>query len=186
MVPEVAGSNPVAHPGRRRRIVRSPPICRWAERPVDTAQGFAYDNGLPMIIGGGFRAGFGTRVRPLAGRFRIGFRWFGAPSQGLVPRRFLTIEVMRSGRALHRWATVSHRFSYRPGVIARRTKGSTNADSEHGIQLDPMFIRAIQAIYHGEFDPGSGRTLAACFIHASRTRTGCLHPEPSGERVSNT
>ena len=24
---------------------------------------------------------------------------------------------------------------------------------------------------NGEFDPGSGRTLAACFIHASRTRS---------------
>jgi len=23
--------------------------------------------------------------------------------------------------------------------------------------------------YHGEFDPGSGRTLAACLTHASRT-----------------
>ena len=40
----------------------------------------------------------------------------------------------------------------------------------------------------GEFDPGSGRTLAACFIHASRTGSkqwqhcGRL----SGERVSNT
>ena len=28
---------------------------------------------------------------------------------------------------------------------------------------------------NGEFDPGSGRTLAACFIHASRTRIRCLH-----------
>ena len=26
----------------------------------------------------------------------------------------------------------------------------------------------------GEFDPGSGRTLAACLIHASRTRTRSL------------
>src|SRR5579884_1970187 len=37
----------------------------------------------------------------------------------------------------------------------------------------------------GEFDPGSGRTLAACLTHASRTERplrGCS----SGERVSNT
>ena len=27
---------------------------------------------------------------------------------------------------------------------------------------------------NGEFDPGSGRTLAACFIHASRTRIDSL------------
>ena len=30
-------------------------------------------------------------------------------------------------------------------------------------------IEPKQTIYHGEFDPGSGRTLAACLTHASRT-----------------
>ena len=29
---------------------------------------------------------------------------------------------------------------------------------------------------NGEFDPGSGRTLAACLTHASRTVTGELAP----------
>ncbi len=38
---------------------------------------------------------------------------------------------------------------------------------------------------HGEFDPGSGRTLAACLTHASRTMNR-LRPGISGERVSNT
>ena len=37
---------------------------------------------------------------------------------------------------------------------------------------------------NGEFDPGSGRTLAACFIHASRTRNSLRWME-SGGRVSN-
>ena len=31
-------------------------------------------------------------------------------------------------------------------------------------------IEPKQTIYHGEFDPGSGRTLAACLTHASRTQ----------------
>ena len=31
-------------------------------------------------------------------------------------------------------------------------------------------------IIHGEFDPGSGRTLAACLTHASRTMTRELVP----------
>ena len=31
-------------------------------------------------------------------------------------------------------------------------------------------IEPKQTIYHGEFDPGSGRTLAACLTHASRTK----------------
>src|SRR5689334_25183791 len=39
------------------------------------------------------------------------------------------------------------------------------------------------AVSSGEFDPGSGRTLAARLIHASRT--GCLRAA-SGGRVSNT
>ena len=43
--------------------------------------------------------------------------------------------------------------------------------------LGPVFV--------GEFDPGSGRTLAACLTHASRTeRPACGYS--SGERVSNT
>lgn len=29
-------------------------------------------------------------------------------------------------------------------------------------------------IFFGEFDPGSGRTLAACLTHASRTMKGSL------------
>ena len=40
----------------------------------------------------------------------------------------------------------------------------------------------------GEFDPGSGRTLAACLTHASRTMKRCPFWVVwiSGERVSNT
>jgi len=37
----------------------------------------------------------------------------------------------------------------------------------------------------GEFDSGSGRTLAACLTHASRTERS-LRRYSSGERVSNT
>ena len=43
--------------------------------------------------------------------------------------------------------------------------------------------------FFGEFDPGSGRTLAACLTHASRTGlfSGFLVGGwVSGERVSNT
>ena len=39
----------------------------------------------------------------------------------------------------------------------------------------------------GEFDPGSGRTLAACLTHASRTDCfSACWGVVSGERVSNT
>ena len=39
--------------------------------------------------------------------------------------------------------------------------------------------------FNGEFDPGSGRTLAACLTHASRA-VRLLREYTSGERVSNT
>src|SRR6201747_1539360 len=39
--------------------------------------------------------------------------------------------------------------------------------------------------FNGEFDPGSGRTLAACLTHASRT-VRPFRGYTSGERVSNT
>jgi hypothetical protein len=47
-----------------------------------------------------------------------------------------------------------------------------------------LLIRSLD----GEFDPGSGRTLAACLTHASRTRSNQSQDwgRPSGERVSNT
>jgi hypothetical protein len=40
-------------------------------------------------------------------------------------------------------------------------------------------------VFVGEFDPGSGRTLAACLIHASRA-VRPFRGYTSGERVSNT
>ena len=50
---------------------------------------------------------------------------------------------------------------------------------------DLVFGLGWGVVFNGEFDPGSGRTLAACLTHASRTvnrfRVGI-----SGERVSNT
>ena len=41
------------------------------------------------------------------------------------------------------------------------------------------------SFYYGEFDPGSGRTLAAGLTHASRTRSQSLLWMDSGARVSN-
>jgi hypothetical protein len=54
--------------------------------------------------------------------------------------------------------------------------------------IDYLYMFSVSAmkreLYHGEFDPGSERTLAARLKHASRTVTrGNL--VTSGERVSN-
>ena len=43
----------------------------------------------------------------------------------------------------------------------------------------------VSGFFYGEFDPGSGRTLAACLTHASRA-VRPFRGYTSGERVSNT
>jgi hypothetical protein len=53
-----------------------------------------------------------------------------------------------------------------------------------GLFLVVLFFSLWVCIY-GEFDPGSGRTLAACLTHASRTMK-LFRGWISGERVSNT
>jgi hypothetical protein len=50
--------------------------------------------------------------------------------------------------------------------------------------VSSRFSAGFEFIY-GEFDPGSGRTLAACLTHASRTVNSACGGI-SGERVSNT
>ena len=52
------------------------------------------------------------------------------------------------------------------------------SDSNSPVSRDGLFL-------FGEFDSGSGRTLAACLTHASRTERS-LRRYSSGERVSNT
>ena|SRR5690606_12247796 len=47
------------------------------------------------------------------------------------------------------------------------------------------WVRGLSYDLDGEFDPGSGRTLAACLTHASRAERP-LRGYSSGERVSNT
>jgi hypothetical protein len=40
-------------------------------------------------------------------------------------------------------------------------------EAGHRVQLPRLAHNHPQLIFHGEFDPGSGRTLAACLTHAS-------------------
>src|ERR687897_3093601 len=49
----------------------------------------------------------------------------------------------------------------------------------------PVLGNFVGPVFVGEFDPGSGRTLAACLTHASRA-VRPLRGYTSGERVSNT
>ena len=63
---------------------------------------------------------------------------------------------------------------------------SLGMDFEHKLKVKKIAGDSLPAIHlHGEFDPGSGRTLAARLTHASRART-LLREGDSGERVSNT
>ena len=63
--------------------------------------------------------------------------------------------------------------------------GRTSLELEGRHQFVPLLRRG-NLFLHGEFDPGSGRTLAARLTHASRARTRGFGPGDSGERVSNT
>jgi hypothetical protein len=62
--------------------------------------------------------------------------------------------------------------------------------NKSGIDALNLQIRAFNRDpnLYGEFDPGSGRTLAACLIHASRGTkpVWVTRPAETGERVSNT
>jgi len=68
-------------------------------------------------------------------------------------------------------------------LIRRRRLSRGLASSLQVILPPPTLVSRAVAIADiiGEFDPGSGRTLAACLTHASRTNL-----RVSGERVSNT
>jgi hypothetical protein len=61
------------------------------------------------------------------------------------------------------------------------------SDSEDRLMLLTLqpFGVGLSIFFNGEFDPGSGRTLAACLTHASRA-VRLLRGYTSGERVSNT
>ena len=69
-----------------------------------------------------------------------------------------------------------------PGQLAVAFRGAATLLSGLALSLS-WPDRALNLI--GEFDPGSGRTLAACLTHASRT-VRPLRGYTSGERVSNT
>ena len=56
---------------------------------------------------------------------------------------------------------------------------------DSGNYVSFVFCRGYFLFFNGEFDPGSGRTLAACLTHASRA-VRLLREYTSGERVSNT
>src|SRR3954470_13476847 len=55
----------------------------------------------------------------------------------------------------------------------------------HSGEASPSGPCLLHKAFHGEFDPGSGRTLAACLTHASRAERP-LRGYSSGERGSNT
>ena len=50
------------------------------------------------------------------------------------------------------------------GQPMRETRKSFKKNHERII-----FFNEVEITFYGEFDPGSGRTLAACLTHASRT-----------------
>ena len=94
---------------------------------------------------------------------------------GLVTRALLYIMLFQISERLLVFGTVI--------ACSRGPLGSWGAFSL--FLLTTAFRGPCLYAFNGEFDPGSGRTLAACLTHASRTeRPACGYS--SGERVSNT
>ena len=69
---------------------------------------------------------------------------------------------------------------YGPGSAMAATSSGGGKKALFGLSLG---LLAVGRVFYGEFDPGSGRTLAACLRNASRT--GGLRAV-SGERSRNT
>src|SRR5882757_449480 len=74
------------------------------------------------------------------------------------------------------WASPRHRFLTSSGLTAGPLRvgiGSTSKPAhgpafELGRFCTTLRREYVRTVFHGEFDPGSGRTLAACLTHASR------------------
>ena len=72
------------------------------------------------------------------------------------------------------------------GTLFNMELGKGRTRIEEAGSLDKHYERPFGVVLnHGEFDPGSERTLAARFKHASRG-VGFLRRPETGERVSNT
>ncbi len=87
-------------------------------------------------------------------------------------------------RVRHR--DIRRRTTVQVKVISFGMKSSTARSMPGALQsITPAHSAGLSIDINGEFDPGSGRMLAACLTHASRTVKGAC-PRISGERVSNT
>ena len=59
-------------------------------------------------------------------------------------------------------------MKYAPGAIYSVWKYSLISFGKDKINDSVFVSEAMKKTFYGEFDPGSGRTLAACLTHASR------------------
>ena len=67
--------------------------------------------------------------------------------------------------------SLEERWFFENWTVQRTNQADVRgSNTEQWIWARQEINRAKRTIYHGEFDPGSGRTLAACLTHASRTR----------------
>ena len=58
-------------------------------------------------------------------------------------------------------------------LIQKKVKAEKSSKSNMHVLFEFVFEtnQMLKKKFHGEFDPGSGRTLAVCLTHASRTRS---------------
>ena len=78
------------------------------------------------------------------------------------------VQVSRCRRALPRAATGTRNQKYRSASSTEQVVTLSSARSASCVPAGPrVAYDALCEVLHGEFDPGSGRTLAACLTHAS-------------------
>ena len=87
------------------------------------------------------------------------------------------------GARQHKYAKFLCIFSFEIITKQKQLVKTENSNSYKKQKLVSFFCQI--KTFYGEFDPGSGRTLAACLTHASRTMKH-LRVWISGERVRNT
>src|SRR5579884_851454 len=89
---------------------------------------------------------------------------------------------MHGYRAAHvaRWWALPTREGRRTPLMTCASRMNIQAHQSQHISgaADAQAWRDPESILYGEFDPGSGQTLAACVTHASRTGAGPSGPGP--------
>ena len=94
---------------------------------------------------------------------------------GMLPQKRAKAKFLVRVRTLRTQQRVTCQCQYPVlGLISNDQNQTDSFGSTELIRASQLCLPVSQQFIYGEFDPGSGRTLAACLTHASRTVTESL------------